>query len=87
MRACSSSGDFPVAELAATQILSLPMFPTLSRDSQRRVVTEVSRATAPESGMQAVERQAESTAQRPRRRPAVASVSSVSPVSPALQAP
>jgi dTDP-4-amino-4,6-dideoxygalactose transaminase len=71
-------GDFPVAERAARQILSLPMFPGLSLDSQRRVVTEVFRATAPESGMQAVERQAESTAQRLRRRPAVASVSSVS---------
>src|SRR5213593_1313982 len=34
-------GDFPVAEQAASQVLSLPMFPELSRDQQRRIVTEV----------------------------------------------
>ena len=33
------SGDFPVAEQAASQVLSLPMFPQLSREQQERVVT------------------------------------------------
>ena len=37
-------GDFPVAEQAAAAILSLPMFPGLARDAQRRVVTEVVKA-------------------------------------------
>jgi dTDP-4-amino-4,6-dideoxygalactose transaminase len=37
-------GDFPVAEQAATEILSLPMFPGLSPDIQGRVVTEVVKA-------------------------------------------
>jgi dTDP-4-amino-4,6-dideoxygalactose transaminase len=36
-------GDFPVAEAAAAHILSLPMFPTLSLEQQRRVVAEVIR--------------------------------------------
>jgi dTDP-4-amino-4,6-dideoxygalactose transaminase len=31
----------PVAEQAASEILSLPMFPGLSRDDQRRVVGEL----------------------------------------------
>src|SRR5205807_399435 len=34
-------GDFPVAEQAASQVLSLPMFPGLSLEQQRRIVTEV----------------------------------------------
>ena len=37
-------GDFPVAEQAASQVLSLPMFPGLSPEQQRRVVTEVSQS-------------------------------------------
>jgi len=32
------SGDFPVAEQSAAQVLSLPMFPQLRRDQQQRVV-------------------------------------------------
>jgi dTDP-4-amino-4,6-dideoxygalactose transaminase len=45
------AGDFPVAEQAASEILSLPMFPGLSFDSQRRVAAELLRSTAPgESG-------------------------------------
>ena len=38
--------DFPVAARAAGEILSLPMFPGLSIDSQRRVVSEIVRSTA-----------------------------------------
>src|SRR6058998_2890703 len=34
-------GDFPVAEQAASQVLSLPMFPELPPEQQRRVVSEV----------------------------------------------
>jgi dTDP-4-amino-4,6-dideoxygalactose transaminase len=34
-------GDLPVAEKAAAEVLSLPMFPGLAADSQRRVVSEV----------------------------------------------
>jgi len=37
-------GDFPVAEKAAAEVLSLPMFPGLSRESQLRVVTRVLQA-------------------------------------------
>jgi dTDP-4-amino-4,6-dideoxygalactose transaminase len=36
-----SAGDFPVTALAATEILSLPMFPQLTAAQQARVVTEV----------------------------------------------
>jgi len=34
-------GDFPVTEAAASEILSLPMYPQLSEESQLRVVREV----------------------------------------------
>src|SRR2546422_130611 len=34
-------GDFPVAEQAASQVLSLPMFPGLSPERQRLIVTKV----------------------------------------------
>jgi dTDP-4-amino-4,6-dideoxygalactose transaminase len=39
-------GDFPVAEQAASQVLSLPMFPGLSTEQQRRVVTEALQSMA-----------------------------------------
>ena len=38
-------GDFPVAERAATRVLSLPMFPGLSREQQQRVVSALCRST------------------------------------------
>ena len=34
-------GDFPVAEKQAAKIVSLPMFPQLQADQQRRVAAEV----------------------------------------------
>ena len=36
-----SRGDFPVAEKAAAEVLSLPMFPGLRPDDQRRVVDAI----------------------------------------------
>jgi predicted glycosyltransferase len=39
-------GDFAVAERAASEILSLPMFPWLSLEAQRRVVVELAASTA-----------------------------------------
>src|SRR5439155_22222988 len=39
-------GDFPVAEQAASHVLSLPMFPELSSEQQRRVVIEVVQSLA-----------------------------------------
>ncbi|MDH5670380.1 MAG: DegT/DnrJ/EryC1/StrS family aminotransferase [Nitrospira sp.] len=39
-------GDFPIAEKAADHIVSLPMFPGLTADQQKRVVTEVLKALA-----------------------------------------
>jgi dTDP-4-amino-4,6-dideoxygalactose transaminase len=39
-------GDFPVAEQAAAEVLSLPMYPGLSRDSQSRVARELFQCTA-----------------------------------------
>lgn len=35
------TGDFPVAEKAAAEIVSLPMFPTLTAEQQQSVVSEV----------------------------------------------
>src|SRR6185436_3063939 len=39
------AGEFPVAERAAAEILSLPMFPGLPFESQQRVVAELAKAT------------------------------------------
>jgi hypothetical protein len=36
-----SLGDFPVAEKAAAEIVSLPMFPQLKEQQQARVVDEI----------------------------------------------
>ena len=43
-------GDFPVAEQAASQVLSLPMFPGLSPEQQERVVRCVVEATKATDG-------------------------------------
>ena len=42
-------GDFPVAEWASEEILSLPMFPNLEFESQRRVVAEALQFAAAKS--------------------------------------
>jgi dTDP-4-amino-4,6-dideoxygalactose transaminase len=42
-----SSGRFPVAERAAEEVLSLPMFPGLTPEAQHRVVSELLAATTP----------------------------------------
>ena len=44
-------GDFPIAERAAAEVLSLPMFPGLSTESQQRVVEGVLQATASIKGV------------------------------------
>jgi dTDP-4-amino-4,6-dideoxygalactose transaminase len=41
------AGDFPVAERTASEIVSLPMFPQLSRDQQSRVVASMMGVLAP----------------------------------------
>ncbi len=41
-----SRGDFPVAERAAGEILSLPMYPHITEADQQRVVDELARALA-----------------------------------------
>jgi dTDP-4-amino-4,6-dideoxygalactose transaminase len=40
------AGDFPVAEKAVAQVLSLPMFPDLTSRQQDRVVAEVVKSLA-----------------------------------------
>ena len=39
-------GDFPVAERAADEVLSLPLFPGVTAAQQKRVVDELRRALA-----------------------------------------
>ena len=41
-----STGSFPVAEAAAEQILSLPIFPHLTESQQERVVDALATRTA-----------------------------------------
>jgi len=36
-------GDFPITERVAAEIVSLPMFPTLTSEQQARIVDEVRR--------------------------------------------
>lgn len=43
-----SMGDFPVAEEAAAQVLSLPMYPQMEAMQQRQVVEEITRASRSE---------------------------------------
>ena len=45
-----SQGDFPVAESAATEILSLPMFPQLTAEQQARVAGEILAFSSKSSG-------------------------------------
>jgi dTDP-4-amino-4,6-dideoxygalactose transaminase len=46
-------GDFPVAEKVSAEIISLPMFPQLTSEQQRRVVGEIANCIAPEDGKEA----------------------------------
>jgi dTDP-4-amino-4,6-dideoxygalactose transaminase len=41
------AGDFPVSEMVAPEILSLPMFPQLTAEQQARVIDEIERVMAP----------------------------------------
>ncbi|HEY6290578.1 MAG TPA: DegT/DnrJ/EryC1/StrS family aminotransferase [Terriglobia bacterium] len=43
------SGDFPVAEEASAQVLSLPMYPQLRRAQQQRIVERISEFTSTKS--------------------------------------
>jgi dTDP-4-amino-4,6-dideoxygalactose transaminase len=49
-------GDFPVCEKVAPEIVSLPMFPTLTLEQQRRVVREVSTLASSEVSVAAGQR-------------------------------
>jgi dTDP-4-amino-4,6-dideoxygalactose transaminase len=43
-----AKGDFPVTESVAAEIVSLPMFPGLTQDHQRRITSEVVRCVTAE---------------------------------------
>jgi dTDP-4-amino-4,6-dideoxygalactose transaminase len=45
-------GDLPVTERAAASVLSLPMFPTLTADAQRRVAAAALEAVGAELAME-----------------------------------
>ena len=47
-----SKGDFPIAERAASEIVSLPMFPQLTEQQQARVSEEILAFTLKSSGKQ-----------------------------------
>jgi len=42
-----NQGDFPVTERVSSEILSLPMFPGLTAEQQRRVVGQIAKCVAP----------------------------------------
>jgi dTDP-4-amino-4,6-dideoxygalactose transaminase len=44
------AGDFPITEAAAGRIVSLPMFPSLGLDQQRRVAEQLLRLTTTKAG-------------------------------------
>jgi dTDP-4-amino-4,6-dideoxygalactose transaminase len=50
-----NAGDFPVTETAASQILSLPMYPTLRPEQQHRVVSEITNFVSKTFGAHQIE--------------------------------
>jgi dTDP-4-amino-4,6-dideoxygalactose transaminase len=50
------AGDFPVAEKAASEVLSLPMFPNLTVCQQDRIVEEVLKLTKVSNGLEQITR-------------------------------
>ena len=60
-----SVGDFPVAESAAAEIISIPMFPQLTSEQLEKVCAEVKSFTAkPQQGPAKVELERLLTAER-----------------------
>jgi len=47
-------GEFPISEKAAAQIVSLPIFPQITAEQQRRVVDEISRFPGREAASEKV---------------------------------